>query len=122
MMIRQSTCPPKVLQALKQPLLHLRTALVMASNLLEKDQTKTTKTRHDMTHSETLFAGEKISIENTQSSALAISLECANGCQVALDLLPGQSVGFSPGDTDATLTLRDGDPAGLLVIRPETAT
>lgn len=75
-----------------------------------------------MTHSETLFAGEKISIENTQSSPLAISVECANGCQIALDLLPGQSLGFSPGEADATLTLRDGDPAGLLLIRPETAT
>jgi hypothetical protein len=75
-----------------------------------------------MTHSETLFAGEKISIENTQSSALAISVESVNGCQVALDLLPGQSLSFSPGEVDAKLILRNGDPAGLLLIRPETAT
>lgn len=74
-----------------------------------------------MKHNETIFAGEKVSIENTQSSALSISIDCKDGCQLDLDLMPGQIIGFSAGDLDAKVVLRSGDPAGLLLIRPESA-
>jgi hypothetical protein len=69
-----------------------------------------------------VLAGETASIENVHSSALAISLNSEDGCKLTLDLAPGQVLGFTAGKTNVELTLHRGDPAGLRVIKPETAT
>jgi hypothetical protein len=68
---------------------------------------------------EKISAGEQASIENTHSTALALSVISDNGCQVEIELMPGQVLGFSAGDTDAKIVLHHGDPAGLLIIKPE---
>jgi hypothetical protein len=70
---------------------------------------------------EKIFAGEKASIENTQSIPLSISLVSDDGCQIEMELMPGQVVGFAAGSVDAKIILHHGDPAGLLVIKPESA-
>ncbi len=72
-------------------------------------------------NSETIYAGEQATIENTQSTPLSISVISNNDCQFELDLMPGQVVGFSAGAADAKILLHGGDPAGLLIIKPETA-
>ena len=74
-----------------------------------------------MKPSETIFPGEKITIENTHSAALSLQFESSNGCLLDLDLLPGQVLGFAAGDVEAKVILLNGDPAGLLLIRPESA-
>lgn len=66
-------------------------------------------------------AGENVSIENSLSSGLEISLVCDSGSQFDIELLPGQSLGFSGGKVAAKIFLHKGDPAGLLIIKPETA-
>ncbi len=71
---------------------------------------------------EKVMAGETASIENIHASALTISLTSEDGCKVALDLAPGQVLGFTAGTVNAELTLHNGDPAGLRVIKPGTAT
>lgn len=70
---------------------------------------------------EVILAGETASIENTQSTALSISLISDNGCHMEIELRPGQVVGFSAGNANAKVILHHGDPAGLLVIKPESA-
>ena len=64
------------------------------------------------------MAGETASIENIQASALSISLSSEDGGKVALELAPGQVLGFTAGKVNAELTLHEGDPAGLRVIKP----
>ena len=68
---------------------------------------------------EKISAGEQATIENTQSASLTISVISDSGCQVELELLPGQVLAFSAGDADAKIVLHQGDPAGLLIIKPE---
>jgi hypothetical protein len=68
---------------------------------------------------EKISAGEQASIENTQSASLTISVISDSGCQVEIELMPGQVLGFSAGDADAKIVLHHGDPAGLLIIKPE---
>lgn len=70
---------------------------------------------------EMILAGEHASIENTQAAALPVSFITADGCQFEMELMPGQMVGFTAGKTDAKIVLRGGDPAGLLIIKPESA-
>ena len=70
---------------------------------------------------EKIPAGEKASIENTQSTGISISLISDSGCHVEIELMPGQVVGFAAGSSDAELVLHHGDPAGLLIIKPESA-
>ena len=70
---------------------------------------------------EKISAGEKATIENTQSTVLSISLINDNGCNVEIELMAGQIVGFSAGSSDAELILHHGNPAGLLIIKPEIA-
>lgn len=72
-------------------------------------------------HVEKISAGEKASIENTRSTALSISLVSESGCHFEIELMPGQVMGFAAGDADATVVLHQGDPAGLLIIKPELA-
>jgi hypothetical protein len=68
------------------------------------------------------MAGETASIENIHAQALSISLSSEDGCKVALDLAPGQVLGFTAGNLNVDLTLHNGDPAGLRVIKPGTVT
>lgn len=70
---------------------------------------------------EIIFAGERASIENTRTFGLPISLISDNGSHFEVELMPGQSVTFSAGSADAKVVLHDGDPAGLLIIKPESA-
>jgi hypothetical protein len=70
---------------------------------------------------ETISADETASIENTHSEKLSISLICTNGCRVDIDLAPGQVLGFSAGSSNAKVILHHGDPANLLIIKPESA-
>ena len=70
---------------------------------------------------ETISAGETASIENTHSEKLSISLISINGCRVDIELAPGQVLGFSAGSSDAKVVLHHGDPANLLIIKPESA-
>ena len=71
--------------------------------------------------SEKVMAGETASIENVHSSALSISLDGEDGCKVALELAPRQIMTFTAGQANVQLTLHNGDPAGLRVIKPENA-
>lgn len=70
---------------------------------------------------EKIGAGETASIENTHSEELSISLICSNSCRVDIELAPGQVLGFSAGSSDAKVVLHHGDPANLLIIKPESA-
>lgn len=70
---------------------------------------------------ETISAGDTASIENTHSEALSISIICNNDCRVDIELAPGQALGFSTGSSDAKVVLHHGDPANLLIIKPESA-
>ena len=70
---------------------------------------------------ETISAGETASIENIHSEKLSISLICISGCRVDIELAPGQVLGFSAGSSDAKVVLHHGDPANLLIIKPESA-
>jgi hypothetical protein len=65
-------------------------------------------------------AGEKASITNTSKQPLSIALSSESGSCLEMELLPGQTIGFGAGDTDAEVILHQGDPAGLLIIKPET--
>lgn len=64
-------------------------------------------------------AGETATIENTLSTPLRISVISENGCHFEIDLRPAQVVGVSAGGAHARIILHDGDPLGLLVIKPE---
>jgi hypothetical protein len=70
---------------------------------------------------ETISAGDAASIENTHSEAMSISLVCSNGCRVGIELVPSQVLEFAAGNTDAKVVLHHGDPAKLLIIKPESA-
>ena len=70
---------------------------------------------------ETIGAGDTASIENTHSEALSISIICSNDCRVDIELAPGQVLGISSGSSDAKVVLHHGDPANLLIIKPESA-
>mgnify|MGYP006944210726 CR=1 FL=1 len=70
---------------------------------------------------EIIVAGETASIENTHSEELSISLICSNGCQVDIELAPDQVLGFFAGNSNAKVVLHHGDPANLLIIKPESA-
>jgi hypothetical protein len=72
-------------------------------------------------NSEKFMAGESASIENIHSNALSISLNGEDGSKLALDLAPGQVITFTAGQCNAELTLHQGDPACLRVIKPENA-
>ncbi len=71
---------------------------------------------------EKVMAGETASIENIHASALSISLNGEDGSKVALDLAPGQVLGFTAGKVNVELTLHHGDPAGLRIVKPGTVT
>ncbi|MFC6673857.1 hypothetical protein [Marinobacterium aestuariivivens] len=70
---------------------------------------------------EIIGAGEMASIENTHSEELSISLICSDGCQLDFELAPGQILELSAGRLDAKVVLHHGDPANLLIIKPESA-
>lgn len=70
---------------------------------------------------EKVAAGEKASIENTQSTALSISLISDSGCNFDIELMPGQVIAFGAGNSDAQVILHQGNPAALLIIKPELA-
>ncbi|MDO8272930.1 MAG: hypothetical protein Q7U82_13610 [Gammaproteobacteria bacterium] len=70
---------------------------------------------------EKIGAGESANIENTGSEKLSISMICSNGCRVDMELAPGQMLEFSAGNSDARVVLHHGDPADLLIIKPESA-
>lgn len=71
--------------------------------------------------SQNIRATETASIENTGSQKLSLSLICSNGCRVDIDLVSGQALEFTAGSSDATIVLHHGDPANLLIIKPESA-
>lgn len=68
-----------------------------------------------------ISAGDTASIENTHLDAIAISLVCSSCCQVDMELAPGQVLEFTAGSSDAKVVLHHGDPANLLIIKPESA-
>lgn len=68
-----------------------------------------------------ISAGDTASIENTHSEASAISLVCSSCCRVDMELAPGQVLEFTAGSSDAKVVLHHGDPANLLIIKPESA-
>jgi hypothetical protein len=68
-----------------------------------------------------ISSGERASVENVTKTALSISLLGSNGASIELDLLPGQIIGLSAGSDETRILLHEGDPAGLLVIKPESA-
>lgn len=70
---------------------------------------------------EKIAAGEKATIENIHREVLSISLINDSGCELEIELRPGQVVGFSAGSSDAKVVLHHGDPSGLLIIKPELA-
>lgn len=70
---------------------------------------------------EKIRADEAASIENTGSEKLSISLFSGDGCRVDVELAPGQVVKFAAGSSEAEVVLHRGDPAKLLIIKPETA-
>lgn len=70
---------------------------------------------------ERIGAGESASIENTHTAKLSISLFCGDACRVDIDLGPGQVLEFTAGNSDAKVVLHHGDPANLLIIKPESA-
>lgn len=77
---------------------------------------------NDMTEVEEKFsASETASIENTHSEKLSISLLCGKECRVDIELAPGQVLEFASGSSEAKLVLHHGDPAHLLIIKPESA-
>jgi hypothetical protein len=70
---------------------------------------------------ETIGPGEMASIENTHSEKLSISLHCGHDCRVDIELAPSQVMEFNAGDSEAKVVLHHGDPANLLIIKPESA-
>ncbi|MCG6938610.1 MAG: hypothetical protein LJE83_10650 [Gammaproteobacteria bacterium] len=70
---------------------------------------------------ETINAGDTASIENIHSEELSISLICNDDCRVDIELAPGQVLQITAGSSDAKLVLHHGDPANLLIIKPESA-
>lgn len=70
---------------------------------------------------ETIRAGDMASIENTAAKELSISLVCGEGCRVDLELAPGQVLELSAGSLDVQVILHRGDPASLLIIKPDSA-
>jgi hypothetical protein len=70
---------------------------------------------------ELILAGEKATIENTLSSALSVSLFGNDGSEFEIEMMPGQIVGVAAGSTDVQVVLHKGDPSGLLIIRPQSA-
>lgn len=70
---------------------------------------------------QTISAGEMASIENTHSKELSISLLCGNGSRVDMELAPGQVLELSAGAENTQIILHSGDPANLLIIKPESA-
>lgn len=70
---------------------------------------------------EEIFSNETVSIENIDKTPLSVKLISDKGCHVEIELRPGQVMGFSTGDANAKILLLSGDPANLLVIRPEAA-
>ena len=70
---------------------------------------------------ETISAGDSASIENTHSEELSISIICSNDCRIDFKLAAGQILGLSTGSSDAKVVLHHGDPANLLIIKPESA-
>ena len=93
-------------------LLHLKSDEEQA--IMESPMNKSPKT-------EPILAGEKATIENTQSSALSVSLFSNDGSEFEIEMMPGQIVGVSAGSADIQVVLHKGDPAGLLIIRPQSA-
>ena len=71
--------------------------------------------------SETIGAGDTASIGNTHSEELSISIICNNDCRVDIKLAAGQIMGLSTGSSDAKIVLHDGDPANLLIVKPDSA-
>lgn len=70
---------------------------------------------------QSINAAETASVENAGSESLSLSLICNNGCRVDLELLAGQALEFTAGDSNATIVLHHGDPKNLLIIKPESA-
>jgi hypothetical protein len=72
-------------------------------------------------HFETISAGETASVENVTANALSVSLQGSHGSHIELELLPGQIIGVGAGNDEIRILLHEGDPADLLVIKPENA-
>jgi|GEM_PF-2542706 len=70
---------------------------------------------------EIVAAGETANVENVTTTALSLRLLGPKGSHVQLGLLPGQVIGLCAGEDEIRIILQEGDPADLLVIKPETA-
>lgn len=70
---------------------------------------------------EIIAPGETASVENVTNAALPLSFLAGNGSYLQFDLLPGQIIELGAGNEATRIVLREGDPSGLLVIKPESA-
>lgn len=71
---------------------------------------------------ETIFPGDRASIENTSQSKVAIKLVSDNGYQVEIELEPGQIIGFTSGPAEADVIITKGEAEKILIIKPQVAT
>lgn len=68
---------------------------------------------------EQLAAGETATIENMLSTSMRISLVSGDDSQLDIEILPGQVIRFTAGKGRAKIVVHDGDPSGLLVVKPD---
>ncbi len=69
---------------------------------------------------EELRPGDSVVLENTRKSEISISIVTADDARLNMALAPGQVVEFTSGAQSARIILREGDPAALLVVKPDT--
>lgn len=69
---------------------------------------------------EELRSGDTVAIENTRNSEISLSIMTGDDARLNMALAPGQVLDFTAGASDARIILREGDPAALLVVKPDT--
>lgn len=69
---------------------------------------------------EELRSGDTVAIENTRNSEISISIVTGDDARVNMALAAGQVLDFTAGASSARIILREGDPAALLLVKPDT--
>jgi len=64
--------------------------------------------------------GVRLSVENLRNVGLTLGIATGEGLRLNLVLSPGQVIELLAGDSGARITVDEGDPADLLVVKPET--
>lgn len=67
-----------------------------------------------------LRPGDAVVLENTRKTEIAISIVTADETRLDMALVSGQVVEFTCGAQNARIILREGDPAALLIVKPDT--